>query len=235
MDTVQHTLKDNLASVRARLEAASAGYYPTPKLIAVTKTHPAAEILPLKALGVDDIGENRVQEIVEKRPELGKNFRIHLIGRLQSNKVKYIIEDVCLIHSVDRLSLAQEIDRQAQMHGRVMPVLVQVSPCGEPQKGGLSPEELLPFLRTLSGLPGLSVRGLMAVMPNTPDRPFLDERFADMRTLFEQVRNEAINGVTMDELSMGMSGDFELAARHGATLVRIGSALMGARNYARPQ
>ncbi len=225
-------LKQNLDSVMQHLErAASEGGYPTPKLIAVTKTHPTEEILPLKSLGVTDIGENRVQEIVEKLPALEKNFQIHLIGRLQSNKVKYIIEHVCLIHSVDRLSLAQEIDRQAQKHGVVMPVLVQVSPCGEEQKGGLPPEELTPFLRTLSGLPGLSVRGLMAVMPNTPDRALLDRLFAEMRMRFEQARDEAVQGIRMEELSMGMSGDFELAARHGSTMVRIGSALMGARKY----
>ncbi len=225
-------LKQNLDSVMQLLgKAASEGGYPLPKLIAVTKTHPAEEILPLKSLGVTDIGENRVQEIVEKLPTLEKNFQIHLIGRLQSNKVKYIIEHVCLIHSVDRLSLAQEIDRQAQKHGVVMPVLVQVSPCGEEQKGGLPPEELMPFLRTLSGMPGLSVRGLMAVMPNTPDRALLDRLFAEMRTRFEQARDEGVQGIRMEELSMGMSGDFELAARHGSTMVRIGSALMGARKY----
>lgn len=224
-------LQENLRLIQARLSAATAGEYPVPKLIAVTKTHSAEEILPLKAMGVTDIGENKVQEIMEKLPALEKNFQIHLIGRLQSNKVKYIIDHVCLIHSVDRLSLAQEIDRQAQKHGRVMPVLVQVSPCGEEQKGGLPPEELLPFLRTLSQLPGLSVQGLMAVMPNTPDRALLDTLFGNMRTLFEQARTEAIVGVSMTELSMGMSHDYDLAARHGATMVRIGSALMGARNY----
>ena len=132
---------------------------------------------------------------MEKLPALEKNFRIHLIGRLQSNKVKYIIDHVCLIHSVDRLSLAQEIDRQAQKHNRVMPVLIQVSPCGEAQKGGLPPEELTPFLRTVSQLPGLSVQGLMAVMPNTPDTALLDKLFADMRTLFERARAEAIPGI----------------------------------------
>ncbi len=224
-------VKQNLLAVQARLAAASEGRYPVPKIIAVTKTHPAEEILPLAQLGIDAIGENKVQEIVEKRPFLGKNFQIHLIGRLQSNKVKYIIDDVCLIQSVDRLSLAEEINRQAQKHEKVMPVLVQVSPCGEPQKGGLPPEELKPFLHTLSQFPGLSVRGLMAVMPNTTDRTFLEEQFAKMRTLFEQTRDAAIQGIEMQELSMGMSGDFELAARHGATMVRIGSALMGARHY----
>lgn len=224
-------LQANLTLIQQRLAAASDGKYPVPKLIAVTKTHPAEDILPLQNLGVTDIGENKVQEIMEKLPALEKNFRIHLIGRLQSNKVKYIIDHVCLIHSVDRLSLAQEIDRQAQKHNRVMPVLIQVSPCGEAQKGGLPPEELITFLRTVSQLPGLSVQGLMAVMPNTPDTALLDKLFADMRTLFERARAEAIPDIEMKELSMGMSHDYELAARHGATMVRIGSALMGARDY----
>ena len=228
MDTVQ--LASRLQAIRSALEqAAQTGGYPAPRLIAVTKNHPVEEILPLRGLGVEDIGENRVQETVAKLPALRDNFRIHLIGRLQSNKVKYIIEDVASIQSVDRLSLAREIDRQANRVGRVVPVLVQVSPAGEPQKGGLPPEELRDFLRQLSELDGLRVKGLMAIMPNTEDEPYLDGLFAGMRRLFEQVRAEGIAGIDMDELSMGMSHDYLLAARHGATMVRIGTALLGAR------
>ncbi|MBQ7305568.1 MAG: YggS family pyridoxal phosphate-dependent enzyme [Clostridia bacterium] len=222
-------LKNRVETVRANLANASEGKYPAPKLIAVTKTHPVETILPLAKLGIVDVGENRTQEIVEKRNFLRENFQIHLIGRLQSNKVKYIIDDVCLIHSLDRLSLAEEIDRQAQKHNRVMPVLVQVSPAGEEQKGGMPPENVLPFLREVSRLPGLHVRGLMAVMPNTQDEAYLSGLFADMRTLFERLRDEAVQGVDMEELSMGMSGDYLLAARHGATMVRVGSALFGPR------
>ena len=224
-------LAARLAVIRDNLTRASEGRYPVPKLIAVTKTHPAEDILPLRELGVTDIGENRVQELEEKLPALERNFHIHLIGRLQSNKVKYIIEDVCLIHSLDRLSLAQEIDRQAQKTGRVMPVLVQVSPAGEEQKGGMPPEQVLPFLRKVREMPGLQVRGLMAVMPLTQDEAYLSGLFSGMRQLFERLRDEAVDGVTMEELSMGMSGDYMLAARHGATMVRIGSALLGQRIY----
>ena len=220
-----------LEEIRRELAGASEGKYPVPRLIAVTKTHPAEDILPLARLGVTEIGENRVQEIVEKLPQMERNFQIHLIGRLQSNKVKYIIDDVCLIHSLDRLSLAVEIDRQAQRVGRKMPVLIQVSPAGEEQKGGMPPEEVLPFLHTVRSMPGLEVRGLMAVMPNTQDQSYLSGLFADMRTLFERLRDEAVDGVRMEELSMGMSGDYRLAARHGATMVRIGSALLGQRDY----
>ena len=222
-------LRSRVEAVRANLSAASQGRYPAPKLIAVTKTHPPEMILPLREMGISDIGENRVQEIEEKLPALGENFRIHLIGRLQSNKVKYILEDVCLIQSLDRLSLAAEIDRQAQKHLCVMPVLVQVSPAGEPQKGGLPPENVRAFLREVSRMPGLHVRGLMAVMPLSRDEAYLSGLFAGMRTLFEQLREEAMDGVDMEELSMGMSGDYMLAARHGATMVRVGSALFGPR------
>ena len=222
-------LRARVEAVRANLAAASQGRYPVPKLIAVTKTHPAEMIFPLRDMGVEDIGENRVQEIEEKLPALKENFHIHLIGRLQSNKVKYIIENVCLIQSLDRLSLAAEIDRQAQKHLCVMPVLVQVSPAGEPQKGGLPPEDVRAFLREVSRMPGLRVRGLMAVMPLSRDEAYLSGLFADMRTLFDRLREEAIDGVEMEELSMGMSGDYMLAARHGTTMVRVGSALFGPR------
>lgn len=223
-------LSARLEGVRASLaEEAARGGYDSPRLIAVTKTHPPEMILPLHRLGQHDIGENRVQEIVAKMPALEEKFRIHLIGRLQSNKVKYIIEHVCLIHSLDRLSLAEEIDRQAQKHGLVMPVLVQVSPAGEAQKGGMPPEQVRDFLKQVSRLPGLSVRGLMAVMPISQDEGYLSGLFAGMRTLFDRLREEAMDNVRMEELSMGMSGDYRLAARHGATMVRIGSALFGPR------
>ena len=172
---------------------------------------------------------------MEKLPALEKNFRVHCIGRLQTNKVKYIIDHVCLTHSVDRLPLAQAIDLEARRRGTVMPVLVQVSPVGEPQKGGIAPEELLPFLRELAELKGLSVRGLMAVMPHTEDRVLLDSLFGSMRSLFERMRDEAVDGIRMEELSMGMSGDYDLAARHGATMVRVGSAIFGPREYPAPR
>ncbi len=221
-------LRQRLDSVRDVIREA-AGDRPLPRLVAVTKTHPLADILPLAEMGVTDVGENRVQELREKLPALKENFRVHLIGRLQSNKVKYIIEEVCLIHSLDRWSLAQEIDRQAGMHGVRMPVLIQVSPAGEPQKGGMDPAEVPGFIRAAAGLPGLDIRGLMAVMPDTRDEALLTRLFTDMRTLFERMRDEAVQGVRMEELSMGMSGDYPLAIRCGATMVRVGSAIFGPR------
>ena len=226
----EETLRQNLTHVRETLAAAAAsGGYAAPKLIAVTKTHPAEAILPLAGMGITDIGENRVQELRDKLPALEGKFRVHLIGRLQTNKVKYIIDDVCLIQSVDRLELAREINRLAAAHERRVPVLVQVSPAGEPQKGGVAPEDVRALLREMAPMEGLQVSGLMAVMPLTDDAAYLERLFRGMRALFEALRQEAMDGIRMEELSMGMSGDYALAARCGATMVRVGSAIFGPR------
>ena len=224
-------LRERYEAALAALETASEGRYPAPRIIPVTKTHPVEAIRPLAELNLTEIGENRVQEITEKWPDLQEKFRFHCIGRLQTNKVKYIMDKVCLIQSLDRMNLAQEIDRQAHKVGIVMPVLVQVSPAGEEQKGGMPPEEVRAFLNEVRQMDGLHVEGLMAVMPHTPEEEYLDRLFGQMRTLFERLRQEAIPGVDMRELSMGMSGDYVLAARHGATMVRLGSALFGPRDY----
>ena len=226
----EETLRQNLIHVRETLATvAASGGYAAPKLIAVTKTHPAEVILPLTGMGITDIGENRVQELREKLPALEGKFRVHLIGRLQTNKVKYIIDDVCLIQSVDRLELAREINRLAAAHERRVPVLVQVSPAGEPQKGGVAPEDVRALLREMAPMEGLQVSGLMAVMPLTDDAAYLEGLFRGMRALFEALRQEAMDGIRMEELSMGMSGDYALAARCGATMVRVGSAIFGPR------
>ena len=218
-------LQDRVAQVMETLKRESEPWGRCPKLIAVTKYSTPQEILPLAELNVTDIGENRVQSLREKLPFLEGKFSIHLIGQLQSNKVKYIIKDVCLIHSLDHASLAQEIDRQAQKAGIRMPVLLQVNIAREPQKGGVMEEELFPFLRSCAKLPGLSVRGLMTMMPLGAAEDVISGYFTRMRTLLDQCRQEAVQGTDMTELSMGMSQDYAIAARCGATMVRIGSAL----------
>lgn len=219
-------LAENVKKVQEALrrESAAFGHAP-PRLIAVTKYVSGEETLPLQALGVTDIGENRVQVLREKLPVVSGKFSLHLIGRLQNNKVKYIIKDVCLIHSVDNLSLAQEIDRQAGKNGLRMDVLLQVNVTGESQKGGVPPEELMPLLRQVAPLPGVHVRGLMTMMPLGAERDYIFERFRATRQLLERCREEAVAGTDMTELSMGMSQDYDLAARAGATMVRVGSAL----------
>ncbi len=218
-------LQDRVAQVMETLKRESEPWGRCPRLIAVTKYSTPQEILPLKDLNVTDIGENRVQALRDKLPFLEGKFSIHLIGQLQSNKVKYIIKDVCLIHSLDHASLAQEIDRQAQQAGIRMPVLLQVNIAREPQKGGVTEEELFPFLRECARLPGLWVKGLMTMMPLGAAEDEIIPLFTRMRALLDQCREEAVQGTDMTELSMGMSQDYALAARCGATMVRVGSAL----------
>jgi hypothetical protein len=222
-------LRQRVEAVRQDLAEAGEGRWPVPKLIAVTKIHSPEEILPLKELGITDIGENRVQELKAKLPELGDTFQVHLIGRLQRNKVRQIVGDVCMIQSVDSLSLAEEIHKRSLMANRIMPVLVEVSPAGEKQKGGVPMNEVRSFLKTIAPLEGLKVKGLMAVMPDTDDRDYLDGLFRNMRELFDRLKGESLRDIGMEELSMGMSGDYRLAARRGATMVRVGSAIFGPR------
>ncbi len=222
-------LERRVALVRQELEEAANGRYPVPKLIAVTKTHSAEEILPLAEMGITEIGENRVQELLTKLPDLRDSFRIHLIGRLQRNKVKQIVGDVCMIQSVDSEPLAMEIHNRALAVGRRMPVLVEISPAGEEQKGGVPFGETEAFLKKIAPLEGLEIRGLMAVMPLTEDREYLDGLFARTRELFDRLKDRNLSGAAMEELSMGMSGDYQLAAAHGATMVRVGSAIFGPR------
>ena len=222
-------MESRVARIRQELEEAAAGRYPVPKVIAVTKTHSAEEILPLADMGITDIGENRVQELLTKLPELQDRFQIHLIGRLQRNKVKQIVGNVCMIQSVDSEPLAMEIHHRALTAGRRMPVLVEISPAGEEQKGGVPFEETEAFLKQIAPLEGIEVRGLMAVMPLTEDRDYLDGLFARTRGLFDRIRDKNLSGIVMEELSMGMSGDYRLAAAHGATMVRVGSAIFGPR------
>ena len=206
----------------------------SPQIIAVSKTVPAPRVNEVKAAGILRLGENRVQEILEKQPHLDASFQLDLIGRLQSNKVKYVIDKVSMIQSLDRDSLAQEIDRRAQQKHLRMPVLIQVNIGDEPQKGGIPAAETLSFARMAAALPGLEIRGLMAVMPNLNDDDELRPYFTRMRSLFDALKEENIAGTRIEELSMGMSGDYLLAAQEGATHVRIGSAIFGSRAYAAP-
>ena len=197
------------------------------KLVAVTKTVSSQVICALGKLGIQDIGENRVQVALPKLLQIDEaaDFRLHWIGRLQTNKVKDIIDKVFMLHSLDRLHLAQEVERRAAGAGRVLPALVQVNIAGESQKTGLSAAEVLPFLRQMKDFRNIRVKGLMAMMPLTDDTAQLEKLFREMRTLFDRMKNEAVDGIEMEELSMGMSQDYQIAARCGATMVRVGTAL----------
>ena len=181
--------------------------------------------------GIHTLGENRAQELLGKIDRLNPGFQMHLIGRLQTNKVKSIIDRVAMIQSVDRDALAVEIGRRAQAAGIVMPVLVQVNIAREIQKAGIDEEGLVPFIKRLSGLQGLKVEGLMAIMPIADDPEDVRGYFRRMRAWFERLRDRDISGIHMNTLSMGMTDDCLVACEEGATMVRLGRALFGARNY----
>jgi PLP dependent protein len=221
----EEALRRNVAEVLRVLAENRYGDEPPAKLVAVTKTVSPDVINRLAALGVGDIGENRAQTALPKLSAIDPKLRLHWIGRLQTNKVKDIIDKVWILHSLDRFALAEEIERRADNRGRELPALVQVNIAGEPQKAGLAEEEVRPFLRRMKDYPVLRVRGLMAIMPLTDDGEQLAVYFRRMRALFDQLRQEAVAGVAMEELSMGMSHDYAIAAREGATMVRVGTAL----------
>ena len=222
---------ERVSRIRMQLEAAAGERWGIlPQIIAVSKNVQPERINQVREAGILRLGENRAQELLQKLPYLDASFQIDFIGRLQINKVKYIIDKVSLIQSLDREALAKEIDRHAKMRGIRMPVLVQINIGREAQKGGILPEDAAAFLRKVSEYSGLEVRGLMAVMPDIDDNDLLRPYFTQMRSLFDMLRSEAICGVSMEELSMGMSGDYLLAAQEGATHVRIGSAIFGLRS-----
>ena len=181
--------------------------------------------------GIRTLGENRVQELMGKIDLLNPEYKIHLIGQLQTNKVKYIIDRVDMIQSVDREALAVEIDRRARAAGRVMPVLVQVNIAREPQKAGIDEAELLPFIQKLSDMQGIKVEGLMAIMPIADDPEDVRPYFRRVREWFDRLRDMDIPNVSMHTLSMGMSDDCLVACEEGATMVRLGRALFGERHY----
>ena len=217
-----------VARLQADLARASAPWGRPPTLLAVTKQQPAEVINLLEAASITQIGENRVQDWREKSADLLPSFALHWLGRLQTNKVKYIIEQVCLIHSLDRPALAEEIGRCAQGVGRRIPVLVQVNIAGEAQKAGLPPDEVERFLRAYAAHPGLEISGLMAIMPQADDPETLRPYFRALRAMFDDLQGKAVPGVAMRHLSMGMSADCLVAAQEGATIVRVGTALFGA-------
>ncbi len=201
------------------------------RLVAVSKTKPAAAVAEAFSCGQRIFGENYVQELVGKHAELPGEISWHFIGNLQSNKVRQIAGLVDLIHSVDRLSLATEIDRQWGAIGKVCDVLIQVNISREATKGGATSEELLALVQEVARMPNLRVCGLMTMPPFFDDPEGARPYFRALRELAKELEAAAVPGVEMRELSMGMSGDFEAAIEEGATLVRVGSALFGEREY----
>lgn len=201
-------------------------------LITVTKFVDTERIAEAVAAGARHVGENRPQEFRDKLEFFRENeLDAHLIGQLQLNKVKYVVGNASLIQSVDRQELATEISRLAEKRGIVQNVLAEVNIGGEAQKSGVPPEELKDFLSLISELPGIRVKGMMCVPPSVGEEEAC-RYFTSMRKLFEDIASVHIPGVEMQELSMGMSGDYKSAIMEGATMVRVGTAIFGARPVA---
>ena len=223
-------LEANIALWSERIAEASARWGGA-QICAVTKTQSAETVNMAHAAGLNLIGENRVQELMSRIDQFDPDLHIHLIGSLQTNKVKYIMGRVEMIQSLDRDVLADEISRRAVTAGLEMPVLVQVNIAREAQKGGIDEDDLLPFIRRCAEKPGLRVRGLMAIMPIATDSETVRPYFRRMSEWFERLREMDIKETSMDILSMGMSSDCIVAAQEGATMVRLGRNLFGERTH----
>jgi pyridoxal phosphate enzyme (YggS family) len=202
-------------------------------LVAVSKTKPHEDIQALYDLGQKDFGENYVQELVDKQAALPKDIRWHYIGHLQSNKVKYIVPFVHLIHGVDSLKLLQEINKQGAKCGRVIDCLLQVHIAQEETKFGMDEAELAEVKEQISGLANVRISGLMGMASFSDDLSKVRGEFRDLKSLYDHFRPWTIDHRPWTVLSMGMSGDYKIAIEEGSTMVRIGSLLFGERNYTR--
>jgi len=229
-------LAANLETIRQRIKAACerAGRdVDSVTLLAVSKTHPPETIQAAAGLGLLGFGENKVQEAKAKIPLCPGRLRWHFIGHLQSNKCRDAVQLFEMIQSVDSLAIAQEINKRAAEAAKMMPVLLEVNLAGEASKFGYTPERLLAELKEINSLPRIEIHGLMTVPPWSPDAENSRPHFRRLRELKQEC--EQILGAPLPQLSMGMSGDFEVAIEEGATIVRIGTALFGPRVKAKPR
>lgn len=202
-------------------------------LVAVTKLHSADEINEAIDCGITDIGENKVQEIMDKYEKV-KPVRWHLIGHLQTNKVKYIIDKVAMIHSVDSLHLAKEIDKRAGQHGLTMDILIQVNSAMEESKFGITTEETGQMIKDiLEQCPNIRIRGLMCIAPFEDDPEDARVYFAEVKKLYDEYGKIQHPNLDFKYLSMGMSNDFEVAVEEGSNLIRVGTSIFGARDYSK--
>ncbi len=227
-------IKENLNTVETKIAAACAraGRERTDvTLIAVSKTKPVEMLTEAYDTGVRDFGENKVQEMCDKIPKLPADIRWHMIGHLQRNKVKYIIDQAALIHSVDTYRLAEEINIQAKKRGIVVPILVEVNIAGERSKFGASTEDAMLLVEEIAALENLRIKGLMTIAPYVVDAEENRPYFRKIKQLSVDITNKNIDNVSMEVLSMGMTGDYEVAIEEGATMVRVGTGIFGERSY----
>ncbi len=225
---VDTDISENLKRIRFDVEEAKAKYRKPDdavRIMAVTKTVPYQRVNAAVEEGITLLGENRVQEYLEKKDHYSPEAEVHFIGHLQSNKVKYIINSVALIHSVDSMKLASEIDRLAAINGICMNVLAEVNIGGEASKSGVSPDELREFIDEASQLEHIRIKGLMTIPPVGSS----EECFERVQTLFSDLRSRQAGKAEMEILSMGMSADYVSAVKYGSNIVRIGSGIFGPR------
>lgn len=224
------TIKNNLEIINEKIKKAALKANRNPeeiKLVTVTKTATIEQIKEAISAGVKIIGENKVQEAKEKYQILNADIEWHLVGHLQTNKVKYAIEIFDCIHSVDSIKLAKEIDKRSLQFGKTTNVLIEVNVSGEETKYGIKPEEVEPFLKEISEFSRIRVRGLMTIAPIEEDKEEARPYFRKLRELSKETKSKNIKNAKMDYLSMGMTDDFEVAIEEGANMVRIGRGIFG--------
>ena len=229
-------ITENLEQVRKNIEEACRAVNRDPgevTLISVSKTKPVSMLQEAYDAGSRDFGENKVQEIMDKYPQLPSDIRWHMIGHLQRNKVKYIVDKVALIHSVDSLRLAETIENEAAKHNVTVPILIEVNVAQEESKFGLKTEEVLSLVESVAVLPHINIKGLMTIAPYVEDPEENREIFRELKKLSVDIAAKNINNVNMSVLSMGMTGDYQVAVQEGATMVRVGTGIFGERNYIR--
>ena len=227
-------ITENLEQVRKNIEEACRAVNRDPgevTLISVSKTKPVSMLQEAYDAGSRDFGENKVQEIMDKYPQLPSDIRWHMIGHLQRNKVKYIVGQVALIHSVDSYRLAEEINIQAKKKNIIVPILVEVNIAHEESKFGISEEDAIQLVEEIAELENVRIKGLMTIAPYVENAEDNRLYFRKIKDLSVDIAAKNIDNVSMEILSMGMTGDYEVAIEEGATMVRVGTGIFGERNY----
>ena len=226
---------ENLAQVQKNIKESCRKINRDPgevMLIAVSKTKPVEMLKEAYDAGARVFGENKVQEIVDKYDQMPSDVKWHMIGHLQRNKVKYIVDKVAMIHSVDSFRLAETIEKEAAKKDVIVPILIEVNVAQEESKFGLKPEEVLPFIEKIAGFSHIQIKGLMTIAPYVENAEENRRIFRELKKLSVDIAAKNINNVIMSVLSMGMTGDYMVAVQEGATMVRVGTGIFGARNYA---
>lgn len=232
VNQIDINLKDNLKIVEENIENSlrKVGRNDKVQLIAVTKTQELESVRNLLDLGIKNIGENKVQDLLKRVEELGDITNYHMIGHLQSNKVKDIISYTTLLHSLDRVSLAKELNKRARMENKTIDILIQVNVAEEKSKFGFMVKEVLPFIEQILDYENIRIKGLMTMAPYTEDEVLLRNVFKSMVKLKEDISKRNYNNISMDYLSMGMTNDYEIAIEEGSNMVRVGTGIFGYRN-----